>query len=171
MAFRFPAGGHAKRMGGTTLMRQADFPMFIVTVRDGDEASGCLVGFVTQCSIVPARYIVCISVENHTYRIARAAESMAVHMVPRDRRDLAALFGGETGDEVDKFSQVPWGSGPRGTVVLEGVGNWFAAAIEGEWAVGDHHAFLVEPLAWSFDAGESPLMYREVAEMAPGHPA
>ncbi|WP_255355718.1 flavin reductase, partial [Frankia sp. CpI1-P] len=41
------------------------YPMVIVTaaVPDG-ERSGCLVGFHTQCSIEPARYLLCISQAN-----------------------------------------------------------------------------------------------------------
>jgi flavin reductase (DIM6/NTAB) family NADH-FMN oxidoreductase RutF len=150
-------------------MRQADHAMFIVTVCTDGEASGCLAGFVTQCSISPARYIVCLSVENRTFTVAREADALAVHMVPRGQRNLAGLFGGETGDEVDKFAAAPWAPGPRGTAVLDGLRNWFAAAIIGEWAVGDHHAFLVEPMAWSFDDTEEPLMYHEVSDMEPGH--
>lgn len=145
--------------------------MFIVTACSSGEASGCLAGVVTQCSIDPARYIVCLSVENRTYAVARGADALAVHLASRTQRVLADLFGGETGDEIHKFAMAAWGPGPLGTAILDGLGNWFAATIRGEWAVGDHHAFLVEPVAWSFDDAEEPLMYHEVADMAPGHPA
>ncbi len=145
--------------------------MFIVTVRSDAEASGCLAGFVTQCSIAPARYIVCLSVENRTYAVARGADALAVHLASRAQRGLADLFGSRTGDEVDKFAVAPWTPGPLGTAVLDGLGNWFAATIIGEWPVGDHHAFLVEPMSWSFNDAEEPLMYHEVSDMEPGHPA
>lgn len=169
MRFVFPGSGKPNHMRTSSLMRRADHAMFIITACRVGEPSGCLAGFVTQCSIAPARYIVCLSVENHTYAVARHADALAVHLVPRDQRGLADLFGGETGDEVDKFAVAPWAPGPLGTAVLEGVGNWFAATIIGEWAVGDHHAFLIEPMVWSFDDAEEPLMYREVSDMEPGH--
>ena len=52
------------------LCESLDGPMAIVTAFDGRERSGCLVGFHTQCSIAPSRWIVCISKKNHTYGIA-----------------------------------------------------------------------------------------------------
>ena len=61
-------------MDGTSL-RQAvsllDYPMFVVTTRAGDEPAGCLVGFASQVSIRPPRFLVGLSKRNHTYRVAR----------------------------------------------------------------------------------------------------
>lgn len=156
-------------MDGSTLMPVADHAMYIVTARRARDMSGCLVGFVTQCSIHPPRYIACISVQNHTYPVARAAEVLAVHMVSDARGDLAELFGGETGDRLDKFAECDWSVGPHGAIVLAGLRNWFVGAILTSWPVGDHRAFLLDPLAWSFDASEEPLVYRRVAAMTPGH--
>ena len=60
-----------------------DYPMFVVTARrDGDHA-GCLVGFATQVSIEPARFLVGLSVANHTYDVARDATTLAVHLLAR----------------------------------------------------------------------------------------
>src|SRR3954447_1178565 len=89
-----------------------EYPMFIVTARAGDERLGCLVGFATQTSIDPPRFLVCLSRANRTYRRARDAELLGVHCVPADAEDLAELFGGETADEVDKFARVAWHDGP-----------------------------------------------------------
>ncbi len=47
-----------------------DYPMFLVTVSAGRDRSGCLVGFVTQCSISPPRLMVCLSKKNHTFQVA-----------------------------------------------------------------------------------------------------
>lgn len=82
-----------------------DYPMLIVTTVGGGERAGCLVGFATQCSIDPPRFLVCVSENNRTYRVLRRAETMVVHLVPEDALQLAELFGGETGDEEDKFAR------------------------------------------------------------------
>ena len=39
------------------VLSEVDYPVFVVTTvdRDSGERAGCLVGFVTQCSIDPAR--------------------------------------------------------------------------------------------------------------------
>ncbi len=80
-----------------------DPAMVIVTAAAGERKAGCLVGFHTQVSIDPPRTLVCVSQTNHTHEIAAEAPVLGVHVVPEERRELADLFGGETGDEMDKF--------------------------------------------------------------------
>lgn len=79
--------------------------MFVVTAADAGtgERAGCLVGFATQCSIVPLRFLVCLSRTNRTHRVASRSRSLAVPVLGAEQRDLAVLFGEQTGDEIDKI--------------------------------------------------------------------
>jgi flavin reductase (DIM6/NTAB) family NADH-FMN oxidoreductase RutF len=43
------------------LLGELDYPMFIVTVAAGGERNGCLIGFATQSSIDPPRFLAVIS--------------------------------------------------------------------------------------------------------------
>src|SRR4051794_12797594 len=88
--------------------------MFIVTARAHGEPLGCLVGFATQTSISPPRFLVCLSHENRTYREGRDAALLGVHCVPESGQRIAELFGGETTDETDKFGRCEWREGPDG---------------------------------------------------------
>ena len=153
------------------LVTELDYPMFIVTTAAGGEQAGCLVGFGTQCSIDPARFLVCISDKNRTHRVALRAQALVVHLVPADARALAELFGGQTGDEVDKFERVGWRPGPEGIPVLDECENWFAGRILGSHSVGDHRAFLLEPFAAHSDAGERPFTFHRARTIDPGHEA
>ena len=148
-----------------------DPPMFIVTAFDGHERDGCLVGFATQCSIHPPRFFVCLSDKNRTTRIAARAEVLVVH-VPRARdRQLAEIFGGETGDEVDKFAQCAWHEGPRGTPVLDDC-DWFAGTILERRDLGDHIGHLLDVTdAAQASAPSAQLGFQSVREMEPGHEA
>jgi len=118
------------------LLAHLDYPMFIVTARDGRELAGCLIGFATQTSIHPPRMLVCLSRENRTTRVARRSPALAVHLVPADRLDLAELFGGETGDDVDKFSRCAWDEGRRGCRSSAAVpaGWWERCSSATRWA-------------------------------------
>src|SRR5688500_11613792 len=44
------------------LSAKLDYPLYIVTTtaNDDGERSGCLIGFATQCSIHPPRFLACI---------------------------------------------------------------------------------------------------------------
>src|SRR4051812_8759083 len=85
-----------------------DPEMCVVTAATDGDRAGCLVGFASQCSIEPVRYVVWLSKANRTYRVARTASRLAVHLLTREQRGLAELFGGETGDRTDKFARVRW---------------------------------------------------------------
>ena len=110
-------GGYDERVDAAKIFHRLvgglEYPMFIVTARAGDEPLGCLVGFATQTSIDPPRFAVCLSHNNRTYRRGRDAELLGVHCVPEDAAELAELFGGETGDEVDKFARCRLARGAR----------------------------------------------------------
>ena len=148
-----------------------DHDMLIVTAAAGAERDGCLVGFHTQASIDPPRLLVCLSDKNRTYRLAREADVLVVHQVPEDAPDLAELFGGETGDEVDKLAQVAWRPGPGGAPVLERCRNWVAGEVLERLDCGDHVAFLLEPIDGEASEQARGLRFSAVKGMHPGHQA
>jgi len=151
------------------LVTSLDYPLFIATVAAGDERDGCLIGFATQCSVHPPRFLACISNKNRTFRLAEGAETMAIHFVPEDARELAELFGGETGDEVDKLAQVEWSPGPGGAPVLADCPNWFIGRIVERFDVGDHRAHLLEPLEAEAAQAQAELGFQEAKDIEPGH--
>jgi flavin reductase (DIM6/NTAB) family NADH-FMN oxidoreductase RutF len=139
------------------LVSLLDYPMFVVTTRVGDESAGCLVGFTSQVSIRPPRFMVGLSKRNHTYRVAEGAKHLAVHLVPRQHCELARLFGGETGDRTDKFARCAWHSGPNGIPILDD---------------GDHVGFLLEPIAGNApDKFDHLVTFSDVRDLDPGHKA
>lgn len=156
------------------LVAGTDYPMFIVTTEAGGERTGCLVGFVTQGSIDPARMVVMLSKKNHTYRVAAAGGAeLVVHFLHPGNLELSELFGEETGDEVDKFSRCEWsrvdGVGPP---VLAGTRGFAAGPILDRMDAGDHVAHLVDVRVARADRPDGPqLAFSMVRDFQPGHPA
>ena len=153
------------------LVSDLDYPMFIVTVAAGGQRSGFLVGFATQSSIDPPRFLVCLSDKNRTFRVARTAEVLVVHLVPAHAAPLAELFGSLTGDDVDKFSRCEWSPGPDGTPVLAECANWFAGRILDRLPAGDHWALLLEPFEASNDAADGAFTFHRAKRIDAGHEA
>jgi len=153
------------------LVAQLDYPMFIATVAAGGERSGCLIGFATQSSIHPPRFLAGISDKNRTYRVAREADTMAIHLVPEDAGELAELFGGETGDEVDKFERCDWHEGPRGVPLLDGCPNRFVGRIIERVDFGDHVGMVLEPFAAEVQEDLGQLTFHRAKRIEPGHEA
>jgi flavin reductase (DIM6/NTAB) family NADH-FMN oxidoreductase RutF len=150
------------------LLAHLDYPMFIVTARDGRELAGCLIGFATQTSIHPPRMLVCLSRENRTTRVARRSPALAVHLVPADRLDLAELFGGETGDDVDKFLLCAWDEGPQGLPIIRGCPGWLVGEVLERHEMGDHVGHLLDPVDGSM-TGDEGLSFHRARVIEPGH--
>ena len=149
-----------------------DYPMFVVTAADAGtgERAGCLVGFATQCSIDPLRFLVCVSRANHTHRVAGRSRMLAVHGLDAGQHDLAALFGEQTGDEVDKFAQCTWTSGPQGTPLLDGCPRRMVGRVLDRFDLGDHTGYLLAPVQET-GATAPALMFSAVRDLQAGHPA
>jgi flavin reductase (DIM6/NTAB) family NADH-FMN oxidoreductase RutF len=153
------------------LVAQLDYPMFIATVAADGERAGCLIGFATQCSIHPPRFLAGISNKNRTYRVAEHAESMAIHLVPEDATELAELFGGETGDDLDKFERCDWRPGPDGVPLLDGCPNRFVGRILERVDFGDHVGLVLEVSFAEEDEGSGQLGFHRARRIEPGHEA
>ncbi len=154
------------------LVSLLDYPMYVVTTRVDEESAGCLVGFTSQVSIGPPRFLVGLSIRNHTYGVAQRASHLAVHLMPRRHCELARLFGSETGDRTDKFARCSWHSGPHGLPILDDAAGWFVGAVLSRYDVGDHVGFLLEPVAGNApDKFEQLVTFSDVRDLEPGHQA
>lgn len=166
---------------------ELDGSMYVVTAAAGDRRAGCLVGFASQCSIHPPRFVVWLSTANHTYRVARDASHLTVHLLRTDQKGLAERFGSRTGDRVDTFAGTEWRPGTEGSPVLAEADTWFTGRVEGQIEGGDHVGFLLAPVAEgrpdegrsagdrragdrpAGDARSAPLRYGDVRDLEPGH--
>lgn len=153
------------------LMHSIDPPMFVLTAHDGTHRSGCLVGFASQVSIRPPRFLAMVSKLNHTYAIAMATPAVAVHVLRQGDDELARHFGGLTGDEVDKFAGIDVMDGPAQAPVIVGI-DWFAGRVLRHVDLGDHVGLLLAPHEGSAArAGDAQLGMEDVEDVVPGHPA
>ena len=154
-----------------SMVDRVDYPLFIVTVASPEERSGCLVGFATQCSIEPPRYLVCVSKVNHTWNLAKTADGLALHLLGADQHDMASVFGEETGDQTDKFDQVSWADGVTGSPILAECAAWLEGTIIDRVDVGDHVACVLIPVAGGYGTHPGEFTYPDAADIEPGHPA
>jgi flavin reductase (DIM6/NTAB) family NADH-FMN oxidoreductase RutF len=154
------------------LVRDLDAAMVVVTTAAEGERSGCLVGFHSQCGIEPRRYAVWLSRINHTFGLAGRAHTFAVHLLDEGDTDLAELFGGRSGDELDKFSRCTWAPGPDGVPMLAGVRAGFVGRRVSFTDVGaDHHCLVLDPVnAWRDGDPSRMLTLRGAHGIEAGHP-
>ncbi|GAA2366596.1 MULTISPECIES: flavin reductase family protein [Gordonia] len=159
--------------GFEAMMASIDSSVYLVTAAADGRRAGCLVGFAAQMSIEPERFVAGISRQNHTYPIAAATGHLGVHVVSREHLDLVRLFGGETGDEVDKFERCRWVPGPHGVPILSDAEAWFVGRVLARHDVGDHTCHVLAPVAGGGSAGGRGGLagLADVDDLEPGHPA
>ena len=154
------------------LVAAGNSSMVVVAASDGSETDACLVGFHCQCSIEPRRYAIWLSKANHTHRIAKRSQHLAVHWLAPGDRDLAVAAGTVTlDDDPSKMHRIPWHAGPHGAPVLDGAAAGVVGRIEHRHDDGDHVCFVVTPVAaWGREVSEV-LRFADVRDLAAGHPA
>jgi flavin reductase (DIM6/NTAB) family NADH-FMN oxidoreductase RutF len=152
------------------LIDAVDYPLYVVTASAGDEASGCLAGFVTQSSIKPVQFLICISKLNHTFGTARSSGGLGLHVLGSDQRDVASHFGELTGDEVDKFAGIGWSPGESGAPIIAECAAWIEGPIIGRMDAGDHEAFLINVRRGGLGRHEGCFTLRDASGFRPGHP-
>jgi flavin reductase (DIM6/NTAB) family NADH-FMN oxidoreductase RutF len=86
---------------------------------------------------------------------------------------LAELFGGETGDDVDKFAGCRWREGPGGVPMLEDCSRWFVGEVVEQLPTEDHIGFLLAPVAVGPPPGPwaGQLGFKSARAITPGHRA
>lgn len=149
-----------------------NYPMFVVTTNGDGVLAGCLVGFASQTSINPPRFLVGLSKRNHTYRVATDATHLAVHVFDREHLDVVELFGGQTGDKINKFERCSWHRGTAEMPILDDAAAWFVGKVIDRFSLGDHVGHLLEPVAGSPPEHlEHWVTFSDVRDMEPGHEA
>jgi flavin reductase (DIM6/NTAB) family NADH-FMN oxidoreductase RutF len=100
--------------------------------------------------------------------VARRAKVLAIHVVDEQAKEVAELFGGETGDQVDKFARVRWHD-VHGVPVLDACERWFTGSVLQQIDFGDHVGFLLRPLEVEGDAPAAQLTVQQARDIEPGH--
>jgi flavin reductase (DIM6/NTAB) family NADH-FMN oxidoreductase RutF len=153
-----------------SLIQAVDYPLFVVTAGASGAVSGCMAGFVTQSSLRPVRFIVCVSKVNHTFAVAERASGLALHLLGADQRDMASLFGERTGDSTDKFERVQWSSGATQAPLLADCAAWVEGPILDRMSAGDHEAYLMAISDGGSGPREGQFLLSDAADFEPGHP-
>lgn len=154
------------------LMDELVSPMVIVTTASDGVRAGCLVGFHAQCGMEPPRYAVWLSKANRTYKVGALSDHFAIHFLTNGDRRLAELFGGRTGDEVDKFEHCSWHAGEGGVPLLDDCSNRFVGRRAALLDAGtDHVCLILEPVSADHAGVGAQLSLSDVIDIEPGHGA
>ena len=153
-------------------MGMLDGPVFVVTTQSDGHPAGCLVSFATQTSVQPPSFMVVVPRSSHTREVASRSEHLAVHVLSQQHVALAELFDSQTDDQTKKFDRCSWRAGPNGMPILDDAIAWFVGRTAHWIDIGDHVAYLLEPVAtWAPECSDDPLYLSDLDDLEPGHEA
>jgi flavin reductase (DIM6/NTAB) family NADH-FMN oxidoreductase RutF len=115
------------------IVSDLEYPTFIVTARAGEERLGCLVGFTTQASIDPPRFVVCLSHNNRTCRVGRDSTMLGVHAVPTRRVRPRGTLRRRDLRRDGQVRPLRVARGPEGVPILDRCESWSPG---GSWRAG-----------------------------------
>jgi flavin reductase (DIM6/NTAB) family NADH-FMN oxidoreductase RutF len=143
--------------------------MFVVTAASKGERGGCLVGFTTQCSIDPLRFLVCLQEQRNVGRSRRRSPGSSP---PGADQRIAEHFGSVSAkNDPDKLASWPLGSGPGGLPILEDC-DWFFGRVVEQVDLGDHTGFVLDPTGGKLERGTpGQLGYDQLDDVEAGQPA
>lgn len=155
------------------LMDMLDTPVYVVTTQADGQPSACVVTFATRTSVQPPSFMVSLPISSHTVQVASRSDYLVVHALPRDKQVLAQLFSGQSEDQTSQFAQCAWRAGPMGMPILDDAAAWLLGKAVSRSEVGDHVAYLLEPVAvWAPESEEELLYLSDMdEEFEPGQEA
>ncbi len=146
-----------------------DGPAFVVTTQADGQPSGCLIGFATQTSVQPPSFMAVLPRSSHTCEVARRSGHLAVHVLAQRQTALAELFDGEPDALAGPFKRCSWRAGPCGMPILDDAIAWFVGRVAHWIDIGDHVAFIMEPVAgWAPESDDDVLYLFDLEDAGPG---
>lgn len=81
------------------------YGLFVLTAREGDKDSGCIINTAIQAASAPNQMSICVNKANYTHDMIQRTGAFTLSVISQKATfDLFQNFGFRTGREVDKFA-------------------------------------------------------------------
>lgn len=129
----------------------------VVTTQHEGKVYGLTVSSFSSLSLEPQRVLVCIMIDNHLERMARASGVFAINVLSEGQEDLSSMFAVSGRDPVDQYdgAETAITGSPLFPQSLGQIDCNLIDAVE----AGDHFILIGEPVYATLDSERKPLMY------------
>lgn len=85
-------------------MYDIGYGLYVLTAKEGDKSSGCIINTVMQVTSTPNRISIAVNKQNHTHDMISRTKAFNLSVLGEQAEfDLIRRFGFQSGRDVDKF--------------------------------------------------------------------
>ncbi len=130
----------------TKAFRKLSYGVHLLTAREGEKDSGCIINTAIQCASEPRTISVCVIQKNYTCgMIERTGEfnlTVLSESVPYKVYDVFGMHSGRDTDKFAEFTDAP--RAENGIRYLEGGNAMFSCKVRESYDLGSHRMFIAD---------------------------
>lgn len=121
------------------------YGLYIVTSKDNDNESGCVINTMTQVTSEPSQVCITINKNNYTTELVQKSQLFNVSVLLEDvSMDVIRTFGFQSGREANKFENIDYNVDSMGLKYLKDAAAYFTCQVKQNVDVGTHMMFIAE---------------------------
>lgn len=142
-------------------MYQITYGLYILSAREGEKDSGCVVNTVQQVTSSPNRIVVAVNKQNYTHDMILRSGKLNFSVLAQSAPfSLFQNFGYQSGRDVDKFGAVEFVRSENGLAFLTNhVTAFLSGTVVSTVDLGSHTLFVADVTDGAILSAEEPVTY------------
>jgi steroid delta-isomerase-like uncharacterized protein len=128
----------------------------VITTKDGDKPRGLAANAYCSVSVEPPLVLVCVQKTSSTYPALFSSSHLGINILGTEQRETVKVFASKS---TDKFAEVDWHEGPKGSPLLDGSAASLEAEIQERFQAKTHTVFICRVRHAEIDES-APMVYK-----------
>jgi flavin reductase (DIM6/NTAB) family NADH-FMN oxidoreductase RutF len=127
-----------------TLLRKLPYGLYVVGVKDEEEATAFTATWLTQASFSPPLVVLAVRADSGAYRLLTRGRVFSVCLLARDQQEVAQTFFKPPPYSEGKLGPYPARTAVTGAPILEDCLGYLDCEVRSIVPGGDHHLIIGE---------------------------
>ncbi|MBT8160717.1 MULTISPECIES: flavin reductase [Arthrobacter] len=128
----------------------------VITTKDGDKPKGLAANAYCSVSLEPPLVLVCVQKTSSTYPALFSSSHLGINILGTEQRETVRVFASKS---TDKFAEIDWHEGPKGSPLLDGSPASLEAEIQERFQAKTHTVFICRVRHAEIDES-APIVYK-----------
>jgi steroid delta-isomerase-like uncharacterized protein len=128
----------------------------VVTTKEGETPKGLAANSYCSVSIEPPLVLVCVQKTSSTYPALFSSSHLGINILGAGQKDTVRVFASKS---PDKFAELDWHEGPKGSPLLDGSAASLEAEIQERFQAKTHTVFICR-VRHAEIANTAPMVYK-----------